>query len=83
MGDEVVRPTLTAKEAAGVHLLLGRFVDTPELHAALGEDLIESLRDTRRSLHSVLRGAGYVLDDEGWRLADATVQTLLGTGRRR
>jgi hypothetical protein len=84
-GTETVRPSMTAKEAADVHLLLDRFVDDPDMLGALGQDHIDALRGARRALHGSLRGAGYVLDAEGWRVADATVtaQTRIGSGRRR
>lgn len=65
--DEVtVRPSMTAREAMELHLLVDGLIAVDELRHVFGPERREHLTRARRALHGALRGAGYVMQGGAW-----------------
>lgn len=64
--DGIVRPAMTVRECAELHLLVDGLLQADELAHVFVGSRQEQLTRARRSLHGALRGAGYVQDDAGW-----------------
>lgn len=64
-----IRFTLTPKEAAQVHVALLMVVDVCE-EAKKPESEIGPLRRALQSIAAELKNAGFIFDDEGWKVPE-------------